>query len=64
MYARTVFGCGVDKQLFQDRYEALDEEEQQRLERVARRVWITLKLRYETFTFSDPFQASEERYYL
>jgi len=43
---RFMFCCGVEWKVFNEKYEAQPEEEQQRLRKVAWRIWVTLKLRY------------------
>lgn len=62
--ARRVFGCGVDSFLFERKYAALFQENQARLERVARRVGLTAKLRYEIGFRENPFRSREEDYLL
>lgn len=64
MDALHVFGCGVNKKYFETKFKALDQEDQQRLERVARRVWITLKLKYELGAYQNPFESPNERFIL
>ncbi len=59
-----VFGCGIRRNTFKAHYENLSEEEQHRLERVARRIWLTLKLRYETAFYRNPFVPRSEDYSL
>ncbi len=64
MDALHVFGCGVNKQHFETKLNALDQENQQRLERVARRIWVTLKLKYEMGVYQNPFEAPYDRFIL
>jgi hypothetical protein len=60
MDVQRVFGCGIDRQIFKAKHEALQEKDQVRLEKVARRLYLTLKLRYEIASYSSPFEWSEE----
>jgi len=46
MNARLVFGYGIEEQVFEKKYNLLGEE-QRRLERVANRISVILKLKYE-----------------
>ena len=64
MNAQKVFGCGIDDQIFKKRYDTLSESTQNRLERVANRAWLTLKLRYEMGFFRNPFSLNNEEYSL
>jgi len=61
---RRLFSCGVDRRVFEASYERLSEDEQIRLERVAKRVWLSLKLRYETAFYASPFAHPDEGYFL
>jgi hypothetical protein len=61
---QRVFGCGVGGQTFKAKYEGLSDKDRLRLERVARRVWLTLKLRYETIFLKNPFAWSDEEFAL
>ncbi|HEM61271.1 MAG TPA: hypothetical protein ENO24_03185, partial [Chloroflexi bacterium] len=62
--ARRLFGCGVDTYLFERKYAALSDEKQRRLDRVARRVALTARLRYEMGFRDNPFRSREEDYLL
>lgn len=55
MNVQRVFGCGIDGRAFKAKYEGLSDEDQFRLSRVAGRVLLTLKLRYEVAFHSNPF---------
>ena len=57
MNFRDVFGCGVDPAVFDRLHEDLPLEEQDRLQRVGRRVWLTLVLRYQTIIRRSPFES-------
>jgi hypothetical protein len=59
-----MFGCGLEPRLFQEKYRALSESEQDKLERVARRIGITIKLRYETSVYQNPIQGPNEQFEL
>lgn len=61
MDALHIFGCGVDVKKFEAKFNTLDQVNQERIELVARRIWLTLKLRYEANVFRAPFESSEER---
>ena len=41
-----MFSCGIEGKTFKAHYAAKPEEERDRLDRVAWRVWLTLQLRY------------------
>jgi hypothetical protein len=64
MNIQLVFGCGIDGQTLKARYEGLSEENKLRLGRVAGRVWLTLKLRYEMAFYNNPFAWRGEEYNL
>jgi hypothetical protein len=64
MNAQRVFACGVDPLLFKRKHQVLSEENQARLERVARRVGLTARLRYEMGFRDNPLRSSEEDYLL
>jgi hypothetical protein len=64
MNVQRIFGCGIDRRLFNRKYEALSKEDQERLERVARRVHLTLKLRYEMGFRDNPLGSTGEGYIL
>jgi len=64
MNVQQVFGCGIDGQAFKTKYEGLSDKNQFRLGRVASRVWLTLKLRYEMAFYSNPFARRGEEYNL
>lgn len=62
---QRVFGCGVDGHTFKVKYRELSEKNRLRLGRVAGRVWLTLKLRYEmAFLYNNPFALGGEEYNL
>jgi hypothetical protein len=61
---KRVFGCGIEGGTFQVRYLSLSEKDQGRLKLVARRVWLTQKLRYELATYTNPVASSDEKYAL
>lgn len=42
-----MFGCGIDWQTFEEKFNNLSEDERQRIERVASRVWLSLLFRYD-----------------
>ncbi len=54
-YVRQAFSCGIDIVHFTTRYEALPQEERDRLQRVASRMLVTLKLRYQLAVSTNPF---------
>jgi hypothetical protein len=60
MRIQQVFGCGVNAQTFRASLEGLPEEDRLRLERVARRAWLTLKLRYGMAFTRNPFPLGNE----
>lgn len=64
MDALYVFGCGVNRQYFESQFNALDQENQLRLERVARRIRFTLKLKYEIGIYQNPFEAPYDHFLL
>ena len=64
MKTQQVFGCGVDIRIFKSKYESLDKKDQLRLECVARRVWLTVKIRYEMSFYGNPFAQSDEDFTL
>lgn len=64
MNVQRVFGCGIDGQVFKDKYKGLSDENRSRLIRVAGRVWLTQKLRYELALYSHPFAWQGEEYSL
>ena len=64
MNLQRAFGCGIDGQVFKTKYERLSDENRLRLGKVAGRVWLTLKLRYELVLPSNPFASSTEDYSL
>ncbi len=64
MDVQRVFGCGIDRQTFKAKYEGLQEKDRLRLERAARRLWLTLKLRYEVAFYRSPFAWSGEEFHL
>jgi hypothetical protein len=53
-YVRQMFGCGIDRQVFEAKLEGLSEEDRLRLDRVAWRMQLTFKLRYETSLNRNP----------
>jgi hypothetical protein len=62
--ARRAFGCGIDPKTFKAKYESLQEQDRDRLERVATRLWLTLKLRYETTVYASLFAREQEEFAL
>lgn len=64
MSVQQVFGCGIDGQAFKTKYESLSEENKLRLRRVADRVRLTLKVRYEMAFYNSPFMWGGEEYNL
>lgn len=64
MNVQRVFGCGIDGQVFKTKNERLSIKNQSRLGRVAGRVWLTLKLRYEMAFCNNPFPWRYEEYSL
>lgn len=64
MEIRRAFGCGIEHQVFNSAHEALDEGGRRRLERIARRLWVTQKLRYEMSVQSNPFISPEDEFEL
>lgn len=64
MDALHIFGCGVNRKNLETKFNALEEENQIRLERVARRIWLTLKLKYEIGTHQNPCEASYDQFLL
>lgn len=58
-YVYRIFGCGIDYRAFKNAYKALSAERKSLLGRVAWRVWITLKLRYEVAFRSHPFVVND-----
>jgi len=64
MNIQRVFGCGIDRQTFKTKYEGLPNKEKLRLERVARRLWLTLKLRYEVAFYRNPITWEKEGFTL
>lgn len=57
-----VFGCGVNRKIFETKFNALDQENQRRIERVARRIKVTLKMRYEIGVLKNPFESSFDNF--
>src|SRR5574341_362598 len=55
-----MFGCGIDKTVFDAHFNALEQKEQERIIRVAWRVRLTLKMRYELLFRKNPY---DEPYY-
>ena len=64
MSVQQVLGCGIDGQTFKTKYERLSEENKLRLGRVADRVRLTLKIRYEMAFYNNPFAWGAEEYSL
>lgn len=64
MDALLVFGCGVNRKDFETKFNALSQENQLRLEKVARRVRVTLKLKYEMGVYQNPFEAPYDYFVL
>jgi hypothetical protein len=61
---KRVFGCGIERGAFQVRYLSLSEKDQGRLKLVAKRVWLTQKMRYELSTYANPVASSDEKHAL
>ena len=61
---KRIFGCGIEPDVFQRRYLSLSEKDQGRLKLVAKRVWLTQKMRYELATYTNPVASSDEKYAL
>lgn len=55
MDLEKIIGCGLDSLTFKKKYDDLSEEIRQKLDRVAKRLWVTQKLHYEVNVnqFSD-----------
>jgi hypothetical protein len=64
MEAEVVFSCGIDWQDFRTAYERLQDKDKNRLERVARRMWLTNKLRHEISLFHNPFGWANDTFEL
>ncbi len=58
------FSCGIDSGVFQAKYEQLAEADQYRLRRVAQRMDLTLKLRYELAVYRNPLASPEDEFSL
>lgn len=58
-YVLRAFGCGIDRKTFETSFEALAEEEQERITRVALRMRMALQLRYQLRFVRSPFEDSE-----
>lgn len=52
---KSMFGCGIDGRLFKEKFDNLPEEGRRRIEKVARRLWLTLMLRYRLAVLHNPF---------
>lgn len=62
-YVRKAFGCGIHIADFTNRYEALPEEEKDRLRRVGSRMLMTLRLRYQLAVSTNPFMDGVEQHF-
>jgi len=60
VYIRRMLGCGVGLKVLEAKFKALPEIEQERLQRVAWRMWITLKIRYQLAIYPNPMEGYEE----
>jgi hypothetical protein len=64
MSVQSVFGCGIDRHTFKAKFEGMGEKDQLRLERVAKRMRLSLKLRYEAAFSRNPFAFGDEDFRL
>lgn len=64
MKAKVVFSCGIDWREFQAAYDGLKEEDKNRLERVARRLWLANMLRHEISAYYQPFRRHQDSFEL
>lgn len=63
MDIQRVFGCGIDKQTFKMKYESLSNpQEKMRLDRVAKRLQLTLSLRYRVGFYRSLIGQGQEGY--
>lgn len=60
MKFRYVVGCGVDPAAFNRAFEEMPVEEQERIQRVANRVNLTLVMRHQTSIHQNPFESAYE----
>src|SRR6266508_1403420 len=64
IFAQRMFGCGVDPQTFNTQLAQLPMKDQLRLEGVAQRLWLTLRLRYDLPIYNNPYASEYEEYRL
>ncbi|HEU5378135.1 MAG TPA: hypothetical protein VFV38_22150 [Ktedonobacteraceae bacterium] len=58
---RRVFGCEIPPEFFNTKYHQLPQGQQDRLYRVARRVWLTFVMRYQVF-YRIPFENPNDEW--
>jgi hypothetical protein len=62
MNVKYIFCCGIDNQTLQSKLANLSEDNQRRLERVAIRVGVSLKIRYKLTLYRKPFPSPNDEF--
>lgn len=63
MDMQRLLGCGIDKGTFDRKFKELSEDDQQKLDRVARRLLMTLKIHYEVNFYQFNITETRDDYY-